>query len=112
MKALPLILTLGLSATAAQAFSGVAGPHSGLRHGGHILGRYGSTLLVPDVPPSFDPPSPSSVGPPPFEEPAFAPAYPQPYFIPNARPRRSGPKIIYIGKPPRTDGPRVIYGTD
>ena len=115
MKAWSLILVLGLGVTSAQAFSGATGPHSGLRPGGHVfrpLGRYGSFALVPDEPAPVEPPGASALEPPSAEAPAFAPANPLPYDIPNARPRRSGPKIIYIGKPPNGDCPRVIYGTD
>jgi hypothetical protein len=115
MRASPLILAIGLSVTSAQAFSGAAGPHAGLRPGGHglhRLGRYGSINLVPDQPAPVEAPSAPALDVPPFAGPMFAPLPPPPDVRPDARPRRSGPKIIYIGKPPKGDGPLVIYGTD
>ncbi len=116
MKASPLILALMLGASSAQAFRGAAGPHNSANGFVQALGGYGGFAFVPEAalpfaPPSVAPPEPI-YDPPAVEAPAFAPAFPPPYYIPAARPRRSGPKIIYIGKPPRGDGPRIIYGTD
>jgi hypothetical protein len=121
MKASSLILALALSSAAlavssAPAFTGAPGPHAGGRHGPHGFGPNGSVGLVPDEPPAVDLPPPPPISPaverPDADAPDFAPLYPQPYALPPARPRRSGPRIIYIGKPPKGDGPTIIYGTD
>jgi len=112
MKASPLIVAMVLTFTSAQAFPGGAGPHPGGQGIVHALGRYGGDALVPDVPPPVEPPSAPSDVQSAVETPRFAPAVPQPYYLPAARPRRPKPHILYVGKPLKGDGPRIVYGTD
>jgi hypothetical protein len=113
MKALAILvacLTVAASPSGAAVIHAVAphppGAHDGHghRHHGVSVGIFAPDVIVPGV--TADAPAPEVADLPAFIEPQSAP------FCPPARPRPTGPHIIYIGAKPATNGPKVIYGAD
>ncbi len=113
MRALAVFVAccVALAATPSQAVVRYIGPHPGglpHRHGQNGQGGVGG--VDTDSPPALAPADETASFAPPAPDLDLLPALHCPAFIPAPIPPQ-GPRIIYIGRPSKIDGPKVIYGT-